>query len=70
MVHRVHPITHKGYMLIAHTAFPGFQGRGWGESPFLFFDEPLEQSRAKWFNQGEEERSIKGEDRGRTHRKQ
>jgi glycogen debranching enzyme len=32
MVHRVHPVTHKGYMLIAHTAFPGFQGRGWGKS--------------------------------------
>ena len=28
MLHRVHPITHKGYMLIAHTAFPGFSGRG------------------------------------------
>lgn len=23
MIHRVHPITHKGYMVIAHTAFPG-----------------------------------------------
>lgn len=31
LVHRVHPITHKGYMLIAHTAFPGFKGRGWSE---------------------------------------
>ncbi|OCF33773.1 glycogen debranching enzyme [Kwoniella heveanensis BCC8398] len=29
MVHRVHPVTHKGYMLIAHTAFKGFHGRGW-----------------------------------------
>ncbi|WWD07354.1 glycogen debranching enzyme [Kwoniella europaea PYCC6329] len=29
MIHRVHPITHKGYMLIAHCAFKGFQGRGW-----------------------------------------
>jgi glycogen debranching enzyme len=32
MVHRVHPVTHKGYMLIAHTAFKGFSGRGWSES--------------------------------------
>lgn len=31
MIHRVHPVTHKGYMLIAHAAFKGFQGRGWGE---------------------------------------
>jgi glycogen debranching enzyme len=31
MVHRVHPVTHKGYMLVAHTAFKGFSGRGWGE---------------------------------------
>ncbi|KIR80314.1 glycogen debranching enzyme [Cryptococcus gattii EJB2] len=29
MIHRVHPITHKGYMLVAHTAYPGFKGRGW-----------------------------------------
>ncbi|WVN91067.1 glycogen debranching enzyme [Cryptococcus depauperatus CBS 7841] len=29
MVHRVHPITHKGYMLVAHTAYKGFEGRGW-----------------------------------------
>ncbi|KAK8847657.1 glycogen debranching enzyme [Kwoniella newhampshirensis] len=29
MIHRVHPITHKGFMLIAHTAFKGFSGRGW-----------------------------------------
>ncbi|OCF71062.1 glycogen debranching enzyme [Kwoniella mangroviensis CBS 8886] len=29
MIHRVHPITHKGYMLIARCAFKGFQGRGW-----------------------------------------
>ncbi|ODO11295.1 glycogen debranching enzyme [Cryptococcus amylolentus CBS 6273] len=29
MIHRVHPITHKGYMLVAHTAYKGFEGRGW-----------------------------------------
>ncbi|ORY30247.1 putative glycogen debranching enzyme [Naematelia encephala] len=29
VIHRVHPVTHKGYMLVAHTAFKGFQGRGW-----------------------------------------
>ncbi|TXT04967.1 hypothetical protein VHUM_03787 [Vanrija humicola] len=29
MIHRVHPRTHKGYMLVAHTAFPGSSGRGW-----------------------------------------
>ena len=29
IIHRVHPITHKGYMLVAHTAFKGFSGRGW-----------------------------------------
>ncbi|WVQ80205.1 glycogen debranching enzyme [Cryptococcus sp. DSM 104549] len=29
MIHRVHPVTHKGYMLVAHTAFKGFSGRGW-----------------------------------------
>ena len=29
VIHRVHPITHKGYMLVAHTAFKGFSGRGW-----------------------------------------
>lgn len=27
MFHRVHPTTHKGYLLVAHTAFPGFKGR-------------------------------------------
>ena len=32
MLHRVHPVTHKGYMLVVHTAFPGFAGRGWGQS--------------------------------------
>lgn len=29
MIHRVHPRTHKGYLLLAHTAFPGSSGRGW-----------------------------------------
>ena len=32
VVHRVHPITHKGYMLVVHTAFKGFFGHGWSES--------------------------------------
>ena len=36
MLHRVHPITHKGYMLVAHTAFKGFSGRGWGMYPVPF----------------------------------
>ncbi|KAL7419064.1 bifunctional 4-alpha-glucanotransferase/amylo-alpha-1,6-glucosidase [Cryptotrichosporon argae] len=27
--HRVHPKTHQGYLLVAHTAFKGFSGRGW-----------------------------------------
>ena len=31
VMHRVHPISHKGYMLVAHTAFKGFSGRGWSE---------------------------------------
>jgi glycogen debranching enzyme len=35
MIHRVHPVTHKGYMLVAHTAFKGMQGRGWGTFPAL-----------------------------------
>lgn len=29
MIHRVHPRTHQGYMIVAHTAFPGNSGRGW-----------------------------------------
>ncbi|BEJ13378.1 hypothetical protein CspHIS471_0305520 [Cutaneotrichosporon sp. HIS471] len=29
MVHRVHPKTHKGYLVVAHTAFPGAKGRGY-----------------------------------------
>ena len=32
IVHRVHPITHKGYLLIAHTAFKGAYGRGYSKS--------------------------------------
>lgn len=32
MVHRVHPTTHKGYLVVAHTAFRGFQGRGYSAS--------------------------------------
>jgi glycogen debranching enzyme len=28
MIHRVHPRTHRGYLLIAHTGFKGFSGRG------------------------------------------
>ena len=31
VMHRVHPISHKGYMLVAHTAFKGFSGRGWSK---------------------------------------
>ncbi|EIW71077.1 hypothetical protein TREMEDRAFT_37541 [Tremella mesenterica DSM 1558] len=39
VMHRVHPITHKGYMLVAHTAFRGFSGRGW--------IKPIKLSRSK-----------------------
>lgn len=39
MIHRVHPQTHKGYMLVAHTAFKGGQGRG--------YVNPMKLSRTK-----------------------
>ncbi|KAK4685222.1 glycogen debranching enzyme, partial [Tremellales sp. Uapishka_1] len=29
VMHRVHPVTHKGFLLVAHTAFKGSSGRGW-----------------------------------------
>ena len=32
-VHRVHPLTRKGYFLIAHTAFPGYSDGNGGLSP-------------------------------------
>lgn len=55
MVHRVHPTTHRGYLVVAHTAFPGAKGRGY-INPFrlartrarFIFGASLETRRNEW----------------------
>lgn len=60
MIHRVHPGTQKGYVLVAHTAFSkGSKGRGYSKSSndlvfnaYVYFDivDPikLRRTRAKF----------------------
>lgn len=40
-MHRVQPTTQKGYLLVAHTAFPSTKGtkdRGWSKLRTAFFE--------------------------------